>query len=306
MISVVNASRWYGQVIGINDITCEIGTGITALLGQNGAGKSTLIKLLTGQLRPTTGEVRVFGRNPFANPAVLGQLGYCPEVDAFYEEMTGREFVELMARMGRIERSRVKSEAQRALELVEMQDRADRKVAGFSKGMRQRIKLAAALVHEPDILILDEPLNGLDPLGRRHVGQLLKDLAGAGKTVLISSHILHEIEALTSTILLLHRGRLLAQGDVRTIRSLIDRHPHHIRIRTDDARSLGVRILELPSVLSVELSQNDPHAIELQTNQPDAFYTAFGQLVVAESINVESMYSPDNNLESVFSYLVRS
>lgn len=304
MIEIAQASRWYGQVIGLNDVTCSIGAGITALLGQNGAGKSTLIKLVTGQLRPTTGSISVLGQHPFANPPLFTKIGYCPETDSFYENLTGREFVELMGRMAGIAQNQVPQKTVEALETVGMTDRADTKIAGFSKGMRQRIKLAQAIIHDPDILILDEPLNGLDPVGRRHVGDLLSEFASRGKCILISSHILHEVEQLTNSIILLHRGRLMAQGDIQEIRSLIDRHPHRIRIEADNVREIGPLLLSFPSVLSIKYDRMNTSLLELETHQPDSFYTSFADAVKSKDIGLRSFYSPDNNLEAVFNYLV--
>ncbi|MCH8274528.1 MAG: ABC transporter ATP-binding protein [Armatimonadetes bacterium] len=304
MIELVGASRWYGQVIGLNDVTCTIGPGITALLGENGAGKSTMIKMITGQLRPTTGEVRVFGHVPFANRTVLKEIGYCPETDSYYDQMTGRQFVQLMARMSGLHSKAVRDAANSAIENVGMAERADTLIAGYSKGMRQRIKIAQALAHDPKMLIMDEPLNGLDPIGRREMKELLVRLAGEGKTVLISSHILHEVEQMTHSILLLHRGRLLARGDIREIRSLIDRHPHRVRVAMDGARQFAPRLLELPYVLSIQFDRNDPQMFEVQTTEPDRFYSKFAEIVLQDGRRVEEFYSPDNNLEAVFKYLV--
>ncbi len=304
MIEIQQASRWYGPVIGLNDVTCSVGPGITALLGQNGAGKSTLIKLVTGQMRPTTGSISVLGEIPFANPPLFSKIGYCPETDSFYENLTGREFVELMARMGGLEVSKIRNLTLNALEIVGMIDRADTKIAGFSKGMRQRIKLAQAIIHDPQILILDEPLNGLDPVGRRHVGDLLTEFAKNGKCVLISSHILHEVEQLTNSIVLLHRGRLLAKGDIKEIRSLIDRHPHRIRIEAEKAREIGPTLLSFSSVLSIKYDRFNPKIIELETHEPDQFYSSFSGIAKSQEVGLKSFYSPDNNLEAVFNYLV--
>lgn len=305
MIELRGASRWYSQVIGINDVSCTIGPGITALLGQNGAGKSTLIKLVTGQLRPTTGEVTVFGELPFTNTAVLRRIGYCPETDSFYEDMTGRRFVMLMARMAGVPKEQVSRRTDEAIRQVGMIERADTKIATYSKGMRQRIKLAQAIAHDPDMLILDEPLNGLDPLGRKQTSDLLVRLAQQGKTIVISSHILHEVEQMTRNILLLHRGRLLAQGDVREIRSLIDRHPHRIRISMESPRTIGPKLLSLPSVVSLSYDRTNKSFMELETTDPDRFYSEFADIVIESKSNVLSLHSPDNNLEAVFKYLVK-
>lgn len=304
IINSERASRWYGQVIGVNDVSCQIGTGITALLGQNGAGKSTFIKLITGQLKPTTGNVSMMGENPFANPNVLKRLGYVPETDSFYEGMTGFQFVSLMGRMSGIYSRDVKSRTEEVIEAVGMTARAHSKIASYSKGMRQRIKLAQALIHDPEVLILDEPLNGLDPVGRKNLSDLLRRLAAGGKTIVISSHILYEVEQLTKNILLLHRGRLLAQGDIQEIRSLIDKHPHRIRVNMENPRSIGTDLVSHASVLSLQFDRIDPSLIDVQTNDPDSFYSYFGEIVLKKGCKVESFFSPDNNLEAVFNYLL--
>lgn len=303
MIELSHASRWYGQVIGLNDVTCDIGSGITALLGQNGAGKSTMMRLITGQLRATDGTVTVFGQQPFSNPEIYKHVGYCPEIDNFYEYMTGRQFVEHLARLAGFSATEAKARTQRMLELVGMADRADKKVAGFSKGMRQRIKLAQAMVHDPDIILLDEPLNGLDPVARREFMDLLGQLADQGKGILVSSHILYEVEQMTRSILLLHRGRLLATGDLRLIRSLIDKHPHRIRIETPDPRRVGSVLLRLPYILSMNFDASGG-ALELECAQPDAFYSDLPRCSQENDLPITSLESPDNNLEAVFRYLV--
>lgn len=303
MIALNNASRWYGEVIGLNDVSCELTPGITALLGMNGAGKSTMMKLITGQLKPTTGEVLVHGQSPFANPEVYKFLGYCPEIDNFYEHMSGREFVVLMGRLAGFSAAESKKRAAEMIELVGMKDRCDKRIAGYSKGMRQRIKLAQAMVHDPDAILLDEPLNGLDPVGRREFMQLLKALADEGKTIMVSSHILFEVEQITRNILLLHRGRLLASGDLRVIRELIDTHPHRIRIETPLPREVARHISALPYVLSLRFEPNG-QALELQTTQADQFYSALPDLALEHNLPIRGFSSPDNNLESVFRYLV--
>ncbi|HTE21238.1 MAG TPA: ABC transporter ATP-binding protein [Armatimonadota bacterium] len=304
MITLEHASRWYGQVLGLNDVSCVIPAGLSALLGPNGAGKSTLIKLVTGQLRPTRGSVKVLGERPFANPRVFQRLGYAPEGESSYDEMTGRELVTLLAAMSGIRPPKLHSRVSEALERVGMTPNADRQIGGYSKGMRQRIKLAQGMVHDPDVLILDEPLNGLDPVGRRQITTLLRELGDAGKCVVISSHILHEVEQLTRNILLIHRGRLLAQGDIYQIRSLIDSHPHRITIHTDTGRALARRLLDLPYVLAARIHDAEATRIEIETRAPDQFYTQFPDLILEDGFVVHSLESPDNNLEAVFRYLV--
>jgi len=305
MISAVNVSRWYGQVIGVNDINCEIGRGITALLGMNGAGKTTLIRLITGQLRPTTGDLRVFGQEPFANPEVYRKMGYCPEIDNFYEHYNGFEFVNYLARLEGMNAQRAKARTAEVIEMVGMTERAGRKIAGYSKGMRQRIKLAQAMLHDPEIILLDEPLNGLDPVGRREFMDLLGALANSGKAIIVSSHILFEVEQMTRSLLLLHRGRLLATGDLGVIRELIDKHPHQIRIETDTPREAAAMLANLPNIVSMRFERSGD-SIRLEVREPNAFYDAVMAAVLEQGLQIRGISSPDNNLESVFKYLVEA
>lgn len=303
MIQFQRASRWYGQVIGLNDVTCDIQPGVTALLGVNGAGKTTMMRMITGQLMPTTGSVSVFGLEPFGNPEAFRKVGYCPDIDNFYEHLTGRSFVYSMARLSGFDHAEAKKRADEMLVRVGMSDRCDRKIQGYSKGMRQRIKLAQAMLHEPEIILLDEPLNGLDPVGRREFMDLLHGLAGEGKTILVSSHILFEVEQMTRNILLLHRGRLLASGDLRVIRELIDKHPHRIRIDTPKPRDVAEKLVKLPFVLSVQFEARG-NSVEIRTKEPASFYEALPSLSLDDGLPIEGIHNPDNNLESVFRYLV--
>lgn len=303
MIVLDRVSRWYGQVIGLNDVTCTFPRGITALLGPNGAGKSTMMKLITGQLRPSTGNLTVLGDPPFANPKVFRKLGYCPESESAYDEMSGREFVTMCAHLAGMAGGQIRGRTSEVIEQVGMTPNADRKIGGYSKGMRQRIKIAQGIVHDPEVLILDEPLNGLDPVARREVTTLLQALAAQGKCIVVSSHILYEVEQMTTHILLLHKGRLQAQGDVYAIRDLIDSHPHHIAIRSPQARQLAQRLLDLPYVLSARLDAVDASSVEIETRSPDRFYTEFPGLALAGKFVIRQFESPDNNLEAVFNYL---
>ena len=305
MVTATNVSRWYGQVIGLNDITCEIGPGITALLGMNGAGKTTLIRLITGQLRPTTGDLRVFGEEPFANANVYRRLGYCPEIDNFYEHYTGRDFVKFLARLDGLTATEAKNRTEEVLEMVGMSERAGRKIAGYSKGMRQRIKLAQAMLHDPDMILLDEPLNGLDPVGRRELIDILGALANQGKAILVSSHILFEVEQMTRSLLLLHRGRLLATGDLGVIRSLIDKHPHQIKIETDEPRKAAALLASLPNIVSMKFDKSG-ESLQLEVREPDTFYDALSRAVIEQGLVIRGFSSPDNNLESDFKYLVEA
>ncbi len=306
MITLERASRWYGQVVALNDVSCSVGKGITALLGPNGAGKSTLLKLVTGQIRTTTGNVRVLNLAPFANSAVYKRLGYVPELESAYEEQTGRQFVTFMAALAGIPGPERNSRVAAALEKVAITAAADRKMGGYSKGMRQRVKVAQAIVHDPEVLILDEPLNGLDPVGRRDIGNILIEHAAAGKCIVISSHILHEVEHLTRNILLLHKGRLLAQGDIYTIRALIDKHPHKVQLECGKARQLAQTLAGMDSVVSVRIDRANAGLVEIETPHPDRFYADLPGIAEHNDLEITAFHSPDNNLEAVFNYLVHS
>jgi ABC-2 type transport system ATP-binding protein len=303
VVSADRLSKWYGQVIGLNDVTVTVPSGITGLLGPNGAGKSTFMKLITGQLKPSKGSVRVLGEPIWGNPALYFRIGFCPEQDAFYERMTGLEWVTALVRLNGLGETEASNAAKAALDQVDLMSAADKKIGAYSKGMRQRVKMAQALVHDPELLILDEPLSGMDPIMRRKTIRLIKDWARAGKSVLVSSHILHEIEAMTSNILLVHNGRILAEGNVHQIRDLIDEHPHTVYIKADDPRALARRFLADDNMLSLKF---DPGALIIQTAKPDLFYARLTELAASgEAGQVEEVTSPDDNLQAVFQYLVK-
>jgi ABC-2 type transport system ATP-binding protein len=302
-IVLEHVSRWYGQVIGVNDITCTIGPGITALLGMNGAGKSTLLKLITGQLMPSTGRVLVGGMQPFGNPSVYAHLGYCPESDNFVEHMNGFKFVQYMGELSGMDAATAKARSREVVEQVGMSDRAHKPIGGYSKGMRQRIKLAQAMVHNPKIILLDEPLNGLDPVGRHEFLTVLGQLATQGKAILVSSHILFEVEQMTRSILLLHRGRVLANGDLSLIRELIDKYPHKVRVESPKPRELAGYLMQVPGVLSTAIGpREDSLLVEAKNTQ--ALYDKLGEVCLENDIPILGFTSPDDNLESIFNYLV--
>jgi ABC-2 type transport system ATP-binding protein len=296
-------SKWYGQVSGLNDVTAAIPPGITGLLGPNGAGKSTFMKLMTGQLKPSQGVIRVLGQPIWGNPPIFARIGFCPEQDAFYDRMTGLEWVSALVRLNGFDDSGAAAAARRALERVDLLEAADKKIGAYSKGMRQRVKLAQALVHDPELLILDEPLSGMDPLMRRKTIRLIKEWARSGKHIIVSSHILHEIESMTSNILLINNGRILAEGNVHQIRELIDTHPHTVYVRAADPRALARRFLAEDDVLSLKF---EPGAVIVETGRPDAFYARLTRLAASgESGSIEEVTSPDDNLQAVFRYLVK-
>ncbi|MCY4078163.1 MAG: ABC transporter ATP-binding protein [Acidobacteria bacterium] len=303
VVAVEGLSKWYGQVIGLNDVTASVPPGITGLLGPNGAGKSTLMKVMTGQLRPNQGRVAVLGAPIWGNPSAYAAIGYCPDQDAFYERMTGLEWVSALTRLQGFDNAAAAAAARKALEAVDLADAADKKIGAYSKGMRQRVKLAQAIAHDPRLLVLDEPLAGLDPLGRRRTINLIKAWARAGKSIIVSSHILHEIELMTRSILLIDHGRILAEGDVHQIRDLIDEHPHKVRIRTPVPRVLARRLLDLPDVIGLSFEED---RIVVDTGRPDDFYSALTALAAEGEIAVDEVTSPDDSLQAVFSYLVKS
>jgi ABC-2 type transport system ATP-binding protein len=303
IVTAEKVSKWYGQVIGLNDVTVSVPPGITGLLGPNGAGKSTFMKLITGQLKPSKGTVRVLGEPIWGNPGLYARIGFCPEQDAFYDRMTGLEWVTALVSLNGLGEGEATEAARRALGAVELLNAAGKKIGAYSKGMRQRVKLAQAIVHDPQLLILDEPLSGMDPLMRRKTIRLIREWARAGKSVLVSSHILHEIESMTSNILLINNGRILAEGDVHHIRDLIDEHPHTVFVRGADPRRLAREFLTRDDVLSLRFEEG---AVVVETAKPDDFYARLTEIAASgEHGVIEEVTSPDDNLQAVFRYLVK-
>jgi ABC-2 type transport system ATP-binding protein len=302
-IATEHLSKWYGQVSGLNDVTVSVPPGITGLLGPNGAGKSTFMKLITGQLKPSKGSIRVLGEPIWGNHELYRRIGFCPEQDAFYDRMTGAEWVTALVGLNGFSEKEAAEATHRALGIVDLLDAADRKIGGYSKGMRQRVKLAQALAHDPELLILDEPLSGMDPIMRRRTIRLIKEWGRSGKSVLVSSHILHEVESMTSNILLINNGRIVAEGNVHQIRDLIDEHPHTVFIRADDTRRLARELLAEDGVISLRF---EPGAIVVETGRPDAFYARLTDMAASgEAGVIDEVTSPDDNLQAVFKYLVK-
>jgi ABC-2 type transport system ATP-binding protein len=298
-----HVSKWYGQVIGLNDVTVSVPPGVTGLLGPNGAGKSTFMKLITGQLKPSKGSVKVLGEPIWGNPRLFFQIGFCPEQDAFYDRMTGLEWVTALVRLNGLTETEADAAAKRALTMVDLMEAAGKKIGAYSKGMRQRVKLAQAIVHDPSLLILDEPLSGMDPLARRRTIKLIREWARAGKSLIVSSHILHEIEAMTANILLINNGRILAEGDVHQIRELIDEHPHTVYVRAADPRGLAREFLARDDVRSLRFESG---AVVVETGKPDAFYARLTEMAATGEFGaIDEVTSPDDNLQAVFQYLVK-
>jgi ABC-2 type transport system ATP-binding protein len=310
-------SKWYGPVLGVNQVTLELRRGITGLVGANGAGKSTLMRLITGQLRPDLGTVQVRGHAAWA-AAAKRHVGFCPDTDAFYEDMSGRSFVEAMARLCGYTAAEARRRATDALEQVRMADRAERPLGGYSKGMRQRVKLAQALLHDPDLLVLDEPLSGIDPVGRAEFIELFRDLAGRGKCLLVSSHELDELEKLTDHVAIMARGRIAAVGTVAQIRDRLDDQPLrvHVAVRPGDAaqppaerqRELAAALLRLPDVVGVELLEAECDAaacgVVIRARNPQRFFRDLSRLVLHELLEVCHLQALDDSTEAVLGYLL--
>jgi ABC-2 type transport system ATP-binding protein len=294
-------SKWYGPVIGVNQVTLELRSGITGLVGANGAGKSTLLRLATGQLRPDLGTARVAGRDAWS-AAAKRLVGYCPEVDSFYEDLSGRQFVRAMARLCGYPAAEARGRTEHALEMVGMAERADRRLRGYSKGMRQRIKLAQALVHDPPLLVLDEPLSGVDPLGRRDMVALFRRLAEQGKCLLVSSHELEELEKLTDHVAVMVRGRIAAVGTLARIRELLDGQPLSIRIDTDQPRRLAGDLIGLAEVVGVEIGSGD--RLLVRARNPAQFFRSFMQLVLEEDFDIRRLETLDDSAHAVLGYLL--
>jgi ABC-2 type transport system ATP-binding protein len=291
-------SKWYGHVLGVSDVSWRLGKGIVGLLGPNGAGKSTLIKLIGGLIRPSRGTLSVFGASPFSSVEVRRQIGYAPEHEKTWDELTALELVTVMADLAGADRPG--KAAEHALAQMGMADAMHRRVKGFSKGMRQRTKLATAIAHDPELLLLDEPLTGVDPVARVDIVDRIKKLGEAGKTIVVSSHVLYEIEALTSEIVVIYRGQVLAEGNVYEIRKLIDRHPHRIRIECDRPRAIAAAIAGTDHVARIVFERG---AVLIETRDPDRCYDQLAEAVLAGGVAVSSLTSPDNNLGAVFEYL---
>ncbi|MCA9103708.1 MAG: ABC transporter ATP-binding protein [Pirellulales bacterium] len=298
-LSFDKVTKFYGPVIGVNDVSCQVTPGITGLLGANGAGKSTLLKLASGQLRPSLGDVRV-GQHRAWSSAAKRRLGYCPDINTFYEEMTGREFVLAMTRLYGYSLGEARRRTEAALEEVGMSDRATRRLAGCSHGMRQRIKLAQALVNDPEVLLLDEPMTGIDPAGRHHLGELLTRKAATGMTVLVSTHILSELEELAERILMIGRGRVIATGTLPEIRRLLANEPFVVRIDCGAPRRLAARLLEHAAVLAVEVRDE---VLTVRTRQPDEFFAHVNALASEPDIEVTRLETLDAGADAVFAYL---
>jgi ABC-2 type transport system ATP-binding protein len=298
-IEVQNVSRWYGNVVAVNDVSFTVEAGITGLLGPNGAGKTTLLHMIAGLLAPSDGEIRVNGSSTWHNPSMYRHVGLVPERETVPAFLTGFEFALANARLQGV--ADPETAARKAIELTDLGDAAGRRVGTYSKGMRQRIKMAAALVHDPPVLILDEPFNGMDPRQRLHMFELLRAMAADGRTVLLSSHILEEVERIAGSVLVVYAGRLAASGDFRSIRRLMTDQPHVFFVRSADDRRLASLLLRESSVFGVEL---DPKGLLVRTSDLGEFTRRMPAVAREADIRLLELRSTDDSLESVFAYLV--
>ena len=295
-----HVSKWYGDVVAVSDISFGVAAGVTGLLGPNGAGKSTILKLMAGLISPSTGAIAIHGQPVRGNPAVYTRLGLVPEQETVYPFLTGREFVRLNAVMQRV--ADPAAATARAIGQVEMEEAAERAVGGYSKGMRQRIKVAAALVHDPEVLLLDEPLNGTDPVQRASLIDLLRRLGAEGRTVIVSSHVLSEVERFAGNILVIVNGKLAAAGDFLAIRDKMDEHPREVMIRADDPRRLAAALIGDRSTSAVRI--DDDGRLLAQTHDVRAFSRAVPLLARQEGVRLLEVRAVDESLASVFAYLV--
>jgi ABC-2 type transport system ATP-binding protein len=302
VIRVNGVSRWFGNVVAVSEVSFDITPGITGLLGPNGAGKTTLLRMMTGLAATSTGTITMFGERVRDNPPLYRRIGVMSEHETVYDFMTGREFVTMMARIRNVDN--VEEAADHAIELVDMMDAQHRPMKTYSRGMRQRMRLAGTLVHDPEVLVLDEPLNGADPRQRLHFKRLLQQLAHDGRTIILSSHILEEVEELADTVLLIVNGKLAASGGFRAIRAALNQRPYHVRVVSDSPRALAAAVVNLPSVDAVNIDP-DGALIVLSRNVLD-LQLELPRLAQSASIRLRRVEPLDDSLESVFGYLVEN
>lgn len=295
-----NVSKWYGEVLGVMDVTTTIQSGVLGILGPNGAGKSTFLKLATGQLKPDKGHITAFGMPVYNNVKYNEIMGYCPEFENMYDFMTGREFVEFMLRLngyGREEGGRL---AFRAIKTVNMEEDCSRKIGTYSKGMRQRIKIAQAIAHRPKVIFLDEPLAGTDPIGRAEIIQLIRKMGEEGMTVIVSSHILHEVEKMTDRVLMLYKGRNIAWGKLDEIRNQLDRYPLTVHIHGREERKLASVLANMETVSSIKIGGG---GVDIKVLDPNKFHSELPGVLVKEKLSISGIKALDDDLESIFTYL---
>ena len=294
-------TKTYGKINALGGVSLGISGGVTGILGMNGAGKSTLFKLMMGKLKPSSGAIRLFGTDPWRNSAPYSRVGFVPEHEKLHDWMTAFDFITTFARLHGMTREEASIEATRVLSFVSLEDVMHKRIGQFSKGMRQRVKIAHALVNDPELIILDEPLQGCDPLARTTIMNVIKELGAMGRTVLVSSHILHEVERITEQIVILHRGRVLALGNSHAIREMLDQHPHKIVIDCEDPRELAKNFVDLDEVTGI--SFDNPQQLQIETKHLGEIHKKLPQIIVESNQLVTGIDNPDDDLKSILMYL---
>ena len=303
-LAFAGVSKFYGEVLGVNRIDLAVGAGITALVGPNGSGKSTLMNLATGLLRPTEGRVEVLGASPDRPEILFRRLGYCTQYESFPRGMTGWDFVHLYLRLHGLAFAEAERLARLAIERVGLVDAATRRVAAYSKGMKQRIKLAQAIAHDPEVLILDEPLNGLDPLARAETVELFRGFAAEGRTLLVSSHVLHEVDELADRVVLVHGGYVVAEGAVESVRDeLSAERPLQVFVRCDRPSLLAARVFSEDHVVEARLD-DDKRGLLVRTESAERFYLMLNRIASEGEIDIEAVLPTDDDVQSVYQYLI--
>jgi ABC-2 type transport system ATP-binding protein len=305
MIVFDDVSKFYGEILGVNRVNLSIAPGITSLVGPNGAGKTTLMNLMTGLLKPTRGDISILGVSPDEPEELFRKVGYCSQFDSFPRGVTGREFVNMFLSVHGYAKNESDELTMQALERVSLTEAANKKVAAYSKGMRQRVRLAQSIAHNPSVLILDEPLNGLDPMARAETIRLFRQLADEGLHLVISSHILHEVDMMSDSIVLLNNGYVVAEGDVHGVRDEMEEHPMQILIRCDRPAALAARIFGEDQVVEARI-HDDRHGLFIKTRDADKFYLLLNKVVAEGVVSVESVTPVDDDLSAVYQYLIGS
>ena len=305
MIVLEDVSKFYGEILGVNRINLQIEPGITSLVGPNGSGKTTLMNLMTGLIKPTRGEVTILGSRTSNPEELFRKVGYCSQFDSFPRGLSGYEFIRSYLLVHGYSAAEAQDMSWRALHRVDLLEAAHRKVGAYSKGMRQRVRLAQSIAHSPAVMILDEPLNGLDPIARAETMRLFKQLAGEGLHLIISSHILHEVNTMSDSVILLNSGYVVAEGEISGVRSEMEEHPMQILIRCDRPTALAARVFEQDSVVEARIHK-DRHGLFVKTRDADAFYLLLNRIVTESDLNVESVSPVDDDLLAVYQYLIGS
>lgn len=296
-------SKWYGNILGISEISIEIIPGIYGLLGPNGAGKSTFLKIASGQLKPNLGSIKIFGEDVFNNYKLFSKVGFCAEHDSYYKEVSGWEFMLFSAKCHGFKGKEAEQAVEFALNKVGLVEDKSKLISAYSLGMRQKLKLGLSIIHNPEFLILDEPLKGIDPIWRVKIIEMIKEFKNQGKTIIVSSHILSEVEAMTNNIILIHQGKIFAQGDIQEIRDLIDSHPHKISVKCNKHRLIADKMINYDFVLNIQFKDKENEVI-INTDNRENFFASLMKIVVDNNIDIQEITSPDDNLQAVFDYLI--